>query len=515
MIRAIKGLPLAAALGALVLCCPRAARSAGSVAICDESHLKSALAGGGLVTFSCSGTITLTSRIVISTSTIIAGPGVTISGANKVQLFAVASGISLTLGSLTLVSGFSSGGGGAILNAGGSVTASYCTFNNNAAGGSSNGGAILNGGTLIVSDGSFGQPTGGGNTAASGGAIANMAGGNLNVVRSTFANNTVTGNPGYGGAIYNLGTLAVVNSTFYANGAANAFGGNIYSSNATTAAVSSSTIANGAASQGGNLYYAGTGGLVLTDSIVAYVPPNPSVTPPNCFGAITDGTGNLTWPNSDNSCGTKGIGNPMLGPLANNSGPTATMALMAGSAAIKNANASCPTGDQRGILRPAFPCDTGAYEYTPVLIAVAAPLQEPIHLPGCNCIANKKIVEPLADSLDPRYWLPDGNHLYPQTGAQVFNLHEQAVNALSDLITDQTQLIYITTLVFVDRSLALIAMNDKGCNANSGSSVSASVTGSVCAQAAAALAAGDASASNGAYGAAIDHYQSAWQLTKP
>jgi len=516
-IRIIQRLPLFAALTAVVLCCPPTAWSAGSVGTCDESHLKTALSGGGLVTFSCTGTITLSSTIVISASTIIAGPGVTISGANTVRIFAVAPGVTLTLANLTLSGGASTSGGGAILNAaGGTVNVSYCTFTGNTATGTNGGGAILNNGTLTVTASSFGLPTGGGNTGASGGAIANLASGNLMVTQSTFANNTVNGNPGSGGAIYNLGAMGVVNSTFFANGSSTAFGGNIYSNTATTVAVSSSTITNGIGTLGANLYNAGSGGFDLTDSIVANVSSTP-LTPPNCFGTITDGTGNLTWPNGDNSCGTKGIGNPNLGPLANNSGPTATMALMAGSAAIENSPASCPTGDQRGVLRPAYPCDTGAYEYTPLLIAVINTMNVQVANlpPTCNCIVNKKIVEPFHDSLAPSFWLPDGNHLNPQIGTEVFNLHEQAVQNLSDLIVDQTQLIYITTLVFVDRSLAVITMNDKGCFANPGPSVSASANGSVCAQAAAQLAAGDASAGRGAYANAIDSYQSAWQLTKP
>ena len=36
------------------------AHAGGVVSVCDEAHLLAALAGGGTVTFSCSGTITLT-----------------------------------------------------------------------------------------------------------------------------------------------------------------------------------------------------------------------------------------------------------------------------------------------------------------------------------------------------------------------------------------------------------------------------------------------------------------------
>ena len=64
----------------------------------------------------------------------------------------------------------------------------------------------------------------------------------------------------------------------------------------------------------------------------------------------------------------------MLGPLQNNGGPTATMALLPGSPAIDAGNPSGCTGglghllktDQRGSRRPdkedTGGCDMGAYE---------------------------------------------------------------------------------------------------------------------------------------------------------
>ncbi|MBE0540074.1 MAG: hypothetical protein IH623_01625, partial [Verrucomicrobia bacterium] len=56
---------------------------------------------------------------------------------------------------------------------------------------------------------------------------------------------------------------------------------------------------------------------------------------------------------------------PKLGPLANNCGPTLTMALLPGSPAIDAGDTvSAPATDQRGVPRPyGLTADIGAFEY--------------------------------------------------------------------------------------------------------------------------------------------------------
>ena len=83
------------------------AHAGGIVSICDEAHLLAALAGGGTVTFSCSGTITLTAEITIAANTTIDGSGqtVTISGNHAVRVFTVNSGVTLNLNELTVANG--------------------------------------------------------------------------------------------------------------------------------------------------------------------------------------------------------------------------------------------------------------------------------------------------------------------------------------------------------------------------------------------------------------------------
>ena len=76
----------------LVLALPAAPAQAGGVVdACNETALKAALTGGGTVTFSCSGTITLTSGVWIAANTTIDGSGqnVTISGGDAHQVFFV------------------------------------------------------------------------------------------------------------------------------------------------------------------------------------------------------------------------------------------------------------------------------------------------------------------------------------------------------------------------------------------------------------------------------------------
>ena len=69
------------------------------VSVCDQARLLAALAGGGTVTFACSGTITLTAEILIAAYTQLTGDGqtVTISGNNAVRVFTVNSGVTLNL----------------------------------------------------------------------------------------------------------------------------------------------------------------------------------------------------------------------------------------------------------------------------------------------------------------------------------------------------------------------------------------------------------------------------------
>jgi hypothetical protein len=139
----------------LALAVPAApAHADGVVTVCDEAHLRMALVGGGMVTFSCSGTIVLTAEIVITADTSIDGSGQTviISGNNAVRVFTVNSGVPLSLNWLTIANGDTNHYGGGIHNSG-VLYVGNCTFTGNDA--SQGGGAINNDGTLTVSNSTF------------------------------------------------------------------------------------------------------------------------------------------------------------------------------------------------------------------------------------------------------------------------------------------------------------------------------------------------------------------------
>jgi predicted outer membrane repeat protein len=83
-----------------------------------------------------------------------------------------------------------------------------------------------------------------------------------------------------------------------------------------------------------------------------------------CFGSFAGARnvlsappGCMSFPDGPNEI----VNNPKIGLLANNGGPTRTVRLRAGSAALGLA-VDCPKRDQRGEPRPAQNCDAGAFE---------------------------------------------------------------------------------------------------------------------------------------------------------
>ena len=116
--------------------------------------------------------------------------------------------------------------------------------------------------------------------------------------------------------------------------------------------------ANGVARGGGIARLSGT--LNQANNIIAYNSPT------NSYGTLVDLGHNIS---SDGSCNFTGAGSlnntdPSIQPLADNGGPTLTLALSLGSPAIDTGvSAGAPAMDQRGFPRGVYdPSDIGAFE---------------------------------------------------------------------------------------------------------------------------------------------------------
>jgi hypothetical protein len=313
-------------------------------------------------------TIILTSgEIVMHSQVIISGPGadrLTISGNHSSRIFTIPAEVEYAeIDGLTLSNGFaagqSGGHGGAILNAGQDLEINACAFAGNSVASSSNGdghgGAIENTGVLVANNSTFNN-----NSAQGGGGIYNT-GQFCRVDRSTFTKNSVflNGNAG-GGAILHRGDFLILYESTIADNTADGGGGGVY--NDTPKDHTS-----------------------FADNIIAG---NSAPNSPDTYGAYqSDGynlvgvsdAGNGFTRSSDHSGSAASPLNPKLRPLANNGGPTQTMALQPDSLAVdqgRTTNGSIQ--DQRFFPRPIdYPgiasaaggdgSDIGAYELTPPL----------------------------------------------------------------------------------------------------------------------------------------------------
>lgn len=281
-------------------------------------------------------TIRLASTIVFFRSLTIDGSTlatpITISGDTNsdssadVQIFGAIAGTVLTVDSVTLTLGHTAGYGGAIQSAG--------TVN------------LID---TTVSDC---------DAAVAGGVSAST----LVVRGSTFANNTASNSAGALQAID--GT--VVNTTITGNSASQ--GGAIRINDGDTMRLFHCTISGNYGVTGAGLYVNGT--LVLENSIVA----NSSVGA-DCLVAGGGFASNVQNLIEDGTCDPALSGDPALGSLQDNGGPTQTLLPAASSPAVDTGSEGTCTGatvggvDQRGADRPeGFDCDIGATESGSVFV---------------------------------------------------------------------------------------------------------------------------------------------------
>lgn len=257
------------------------------------------------------------------------------------------------------------GDGGGLFNDGGTVDVAASTFNQNIAGDGGAGG--FGGNPMSGTAGAGGTGQGG----ASGGAIATV-GGSLTITNSTISEN-LSGSGGNGGQ----GGIGGIPAQDGAGGNAGngSAGGGIFARAGSSVALTNVTIAQnqsgGPGTPGAGRTTSGSPGLPAQAAGVfvngATVTAKDTLLASNAVGncggptAVTDGHNNLSFPGSGCPGGFL-TGDPRLAPLRDNGGPTQTMGLGAGSAAIDQ-GAGCPASDQRGAARPSGPaCDIGAYE---------------------------------------------------------------------------------------------------------------------------------------------------------
>lgn len=240
--------------------------------------------------------------------------GLALDGGDTTRLFRIAAGRSVEMRAMTFTGG-KADLGGAFRNEG-LLTLRRCTLAGNAA--TTSGGAVHNLSQLLLE-----HCTLSGNEAPDGAGLLNAAAGTAELVHATLAANTATTD---GGGVHNSGTLTLRQSLLSGNSAAGA---------------------------GPDLREA-AGSLTLEGINFVGDPAG---------SALAAGIGLL-------------VGDPLLGPLADNGGPTLTHAPRRGSPAIDppgGLTASPFAIDQRGLLRVSRGIvDIGAVEHQilrPVLVA--------------------------------------------------------------------------------------------------------------------------------------------------
>ncbi|MBX9582470.1 MAG: right-handed parallel beta-helix repeat-containing protein [Gemmataceae bacterium] len=363
-------------------------------------------------------TVTLAGELAVTRDVTIAGPGadrLTVSGNDAARVFNVDDGNgaadrTVRIEGLTVTRGRTAGDGGGVRNAesltvadalvsasaagfnGGGIandffaatTLTHSEVTGNSAGyrgggvfnimtatltvtgatvslytvGYGDGGGVYNGGTLTLTESDLTS-----NVATTGGGLSNAG-------DATVRRVTVFGNSSWsGGGVYNGSSLTLTDSTVTANVVYLNAGGGVY--NAGTALLAGVTVVRNSAGTGGGVYNFSR--LTLANCVVADATGGGDLSAPG--GGLTLTGVNLVEDGSVVGAGVLNV-DPLLGPLADNGGPTQTHLPAAGSPVIDAGDdAEIPPGvttDQRGVGFPRVAgvrVDLGAVE-----VAAAVPL---------------------------------------------------------------------------------------------------------------------------------------------
>ena len=296
---------------------------------------------------------------------VIEGPGVQISGAsfsNNEATFYAGGAITALVPLQVTGSTFhdnSAPQGGAIAHDLATASVSTSVFTGNTA--TTLGGAAYlgtpEGATTVFRRNTYSE-----NKAKNGGAVYAVQG-SVHLLESTFSENSAIA----GGAIYNTGTIEVLNSTISGNE-----GGGLL--NEGDATVRHATFADNAS--------VGVAGILNTPSASLSIANTAIAT--GEFGVNCELNGTVNGPpgsnlSDDGSCDVPAfvkVEALLLGPLANNGGPTFTHLPATGSPVIDAGNlGTCLSDDQRGEPRPTNAgCDIGAVEVEEVPFVPAGDL---------------------------------------------------------------------------------------------------------------------------------------------
>ena len=338
----------------------------GDQSIFQGTYCWVALSGSGTKSFS--GTTTSTSGITVSGSMTIAGDGASTTtvqgcgfeGATRSSVFIVESGNTVTIEDMTVTYGKTASNGAGIHNLG-ILTINDCTISGNVTTSGCGGGIDCHrDGRLTINNSTVYE-----NTAEWGAGVCNYGTG------SSFTNTTITGNTSNregGGVLLDVGTLTMDSCTVAHNhsdydASGDEKGGGIYlwtgALNVQNTIIAYNIRGNDAGTTGDDYYY---NNGTLTDNGYNVVKIQDGTS--NQFAGPTD----WLW-SSANSRYEKGGSSTtdygllyLSSSLADNGGPTETLAITsASSIAVANGNTS-ETTDQRGATRKSPPT-IGAYEY--------------------------------------------------------------------------------------------------------------------------------------------------------
>ena len=328
----------------------------GTLNLRDAINLANALPTADTITFSSlfstPQTIELIPRqqleLTDKATTTIDGPGaglLTIKGGGNSRVFYL-DGASAVMSDVTISGGATAAGGSGLYMTGGTLALTDVTISGNTT--SANGGGLLDRGGILNMTGC----TVSGNYAALFGGGLEESDSTVKLSGCTVSGNSVSANGDGGGFNLNGGTTNMTNVTISGNTARYGGGG---IGNYASVELLNVTIA-------GNV---GAGVFNVNSPLVAY-----NTIIDNYLGTNVGGSNN--WINAD----------PVLAPLGDYGGPTATMPELPGSPAIgAGTTTNAPATDQRGVVRPkgAAP-DIGAFQsegFTMVAVQRSNPQSTP------------------------------------------------------------------------------------------------------------------------------------------